>query len=130
MRQSRPPTAAEDSWFDYADNLPFLSDEYLTRFADKLLGLTTAVLAAYIAGIKLLAVTLQLFHLLPLGLLLLTLFFALYSIYPKKVDEKFTDIGKLRSRYVLGLQRRRTMIGTAFVCYFLGVLLAVVVLLA
>ena len=127
--ESRAPSEMEKIWFDYVDKLPFHSDEYLTKFSDKLLSLNTAVIGSYIAGIKLLSITLEVVLWLPLSLFLLSLFTSLYSIFPRKVDARYETLEDIQDNYIRGLKKRKIAISLGFISFFLGILSAITVLL-
>jgi hypothetical protein len=123
--QSRPPSTAEDNWFDYCERLPFLSDEFMTKFADKLLTLNTGLLAGYLAALKLLTKALNWPLLIPVVLFLISLSCSLWSIFPKKAGGALFDIGAIREHYLLGLRRRRKLISIALASYFVGIVAAI-----
>jgi hypothetical protein len=128
VRETRPPTQAEERWFEYIDNLPFKSDEYLTTFAEKLLGLNTAVIAAYIAGLKLAAISLSAYVFIPILMFILSLFCCLYSIYPKIQKSETHDLSGFKEKYVKGIFYRHKTISISFISYFIGIVVGVAVI--
>jgi hypothetical protein len=110
IKKNRPPSPAEERWFDYTENLPFLSDEYLAKFADKMYGLNTAVIAVYIAGIKLTVSNPGWYFWIPLILFLISLLTVLFSIFPKRVFGVFENLQDVKYKYLEGIMIRQTQI--------------------
>ncbi len=127
--ETKPPNSLENTWFDYAEKLPFLSDRYLTTFADKLLILTTAILPAYIAGIKLVQIPLSFVLVIPIVLFFITLIFCLISLYPRKTHAEYSSVELIQQMLLTGLERRRIMISIGFLCYILGIISGVIIML-
>ncbi len=127
--QTRPPNPEEERWFDYVADLPFLSDEYLTKFSDKLLGLNTAMIAAYIAGIKLTSPCLRWYFWIPVVFLLFSLSLSLLSIRPKQASEKSDRLQDVRGQYLCGINRRRKQTNWALLLYALGLFSGLLVIL-
>jgi hypothetical protein len=121
VQESRPPGPEEERWFDYSERLPFSSDEYLTRFADRLLTLNTAVLAAYLAALKLGSVSLCWPLLIPILLFLLSLLSSLYSIFPRSTRATSSDIFDVRDIYFEAIYWRSRALSFAFLTYFIGI---------
>jgi hypothetical protein len=124
-----PPNPVDQNWLDYIDNLPFKSDERVTTFADKLLALNTAIIAAYIAGLKLTNVILTPYVFGPIIFFVLSLLCSLYTIYPRTAKGKFYDLHEIRKRYLKGIFFRRKAITLSLICYFLGMLFGILILL-
>jgi len=127
--ETRPLTKEEEMWFDYIDELPFKSDLYLTTFAEKLLGLNTAVIAAYIAGLKLASINLTTYVFVPIILFVLSLFCCLYSLYPKIAKGKFEKLQDIKNNYLKGIFYRQKSITISFACYFIGVVTGIFVII-
>ena len=128
--ETRPPTKREEKWFDLLDELPFKSDENLARFADKLLGLSTAMLAAYLASIKLLLVDrVSWLTWAPVPFFLIALWAALWSMFPRPVSAEIRSLEDVQAGLKRGLRRRYRLVLLAAIVYIQGVLAAVFVLL-
>lgn len=126
---TRPPSQEEDRWFEYIEELPFKSDEFLTIFAEKMLGLNTAMIAAFIAGLKLTEISLSFYIFVPLILFFLSLFCSLYSIYPKVTKGEVRDLNIIREGFLKGIYRRRKIITIAFFSYFFGIVAGAIVMI-
>ena len=128
-KKAKKPTPEQNKWFDYISNFPFKSDEYVTTFAEKMLGLNTAIIAAYIAGVKLSNISLTAYVLIPLALFILSLFCSLLALYPRTVKEKFEDLTKIKERYIEAIYRRQRNVTISLVSYFIGLLTAIFIIL-
>lgn len=128
IKLTRPPTQEEIRWFDYAAQLPFRSDEYLTRFADKLLGLSTGAIGVYVAIIQLAQKNMTLSRWIPFIFFFVALFSALVSIFPRKVSGNFTKINLIQQHYLNGLGRRRRIIILGLVSYVIGIIFSILAL--
>jgi hypothetical protein len=127
--ETRRPTPSEDRWFEEAEKLPFMADQSLARFADKLLGLSTAIIAAYVAGLKAINVTLTWYGWIPIILFTISLLTALLSIFPRRVSAEFSDLGVLKKYYLKRTERRWRLITAGFVSYFFGIVVGILVML-
>lgn len=120
VRSTRPPTPAEEFWFDYSQKLPSLSREYLTTFADKLLSLSTAAIAAYIAAVGLTKKTFDWYLWIPIGCFFGALFSALCCLYPKGISREYTSLKEIRQRYLSGLRQLKRAVSVGLVLYSLS----------
>lgn len=128
-RDTTPPNSEEEKWFEYANDLPFKSDEHLTNFAEKLLTLGSAGIGVYLLLVKLSQQPLNLFFWVPLFGLFGTLIFALLSIYPKKVDYESYEIKTVESNYSSGLEFRKKLLTIGFICYLISLFTASIVIM-
>lgn len=119
--EAREATPDESRWFDYILQLPFKSSANITSFADKMMGLNTALIAAYIAGLKLTQSSIDLLDFLPVISLFLSLCLSLWSVFPTAVRNQVLTLAAIEEGYFRGLSIRYKKIRASVMLFLAGI---------
>ena len=127
--QSCRPNSREKLWFTYLENLPFASDNNLAFFADKLMEINTALIAAYVAALVFIKHSAIWYLLIPAYLFFLSLIASIYSILPRRVRNEYIDFLEFKNYYFRKLAFRWYLIVFALLFFLVGLITEVLILL-
>lgn len=128
--QSRPPSDNERIFTEFAARSPLALREYISHFAEKLLTLSPAMLAAYVGGLKFTDIQLKWYLFVPIALLIFSLAAAIWVIFPRKKTRPFNTLNSVQEYLTRRSRLAHFAISFGLACFGIGILLGALFILA